>query len=179
MTARFSRSENRRSTVFIIERVVFRSNGQATTEVVLLFPMFMFFMFAFAKIFALLVLVQKLEIASYYAARRWQLESHRNVNFQTFDRGPLKSNIESYVNSYLGFGPGGRETDTTYFLGLTGPAQLSVTPTQVWQIVTLSVRTRPIRLPYLKNDGYKLEVTKYVPNRDRPIAFVLPGLEKK
>ena len=56
-------------------------NGQATTEVVLLFPLFMFFLFAFAKLFALLILVQKLEIASFYAARRWQLESHRKMAY--------------------------------------------------------------------------------------------------
>ena len=47
--------------------------GQAMTEVVLLFPIVMFFLFAFAKVFALLILMQKLEIASFNAARRWQL----------------------------------------------------------------------------------------------------------
>jgi len=46
------------------------TRGQATTEVVLLLPLFMFFLFAFAKVFAMLVLVQKMEVASYYAARR-------------------------------------------------------------------------------------------------------------
>jgi len=71
--------------------------GQATTEVVLLLPLFMFFLFAFSKIFAVLVLVQKMEIASYYAARRWQLESHRNVSFESFDDNSLCPDIESNV----------------------------------------------------------------------------------
>ncbi len=51
------------------------------TEVLLLFPMFMVILFITVKIFALLVLIQKMEIASYYAARRWQLESHLNANY--------------------------------------------------------------------------------------------------
>src|SRR5208282_3387986 len=81
------------------------SRGQATTEVVLLLPLFMFFLYAFAKIFAMLLLVQKLEIASYYAARRWQLESHRNFTYaQRMDQpgGPLQSDILAKVNGYLG-----------------------------------------------------------------------------
>src|SRR5271156_878348 len=73
-----------------------RAKGQATTEVVLLMPLFMFFLYAFAKIFAMLLLVQKLEIASYYAARRWQLESHRNATYAAqmdSPRGPLQTDI--------------------------------------------------------------------------------------
>jgi hypothetical protein len=50
-----------------------RRDGQATTEVVLLLPFFAFFAFAFVKLFALLILAQRIEIASFYAARRWQL----------------------------------------------------------------------------------------------------------
>lgn len=145
--------------------------GQAMTEVVLMFPMFMFFLFAFAKVFALLVLVQKIEIASFYAARRWQLESHRNIDFEGTDQN-LKKNIELYVSNYLGYGkPAGK------FLDLEGTgAVVTVERTQVWQVVTVSVRTRPINLPFYKTQGFKFDVTKYVPNRDRPIAFVLPGL---
>src|SRR4029077_16266121 len=79
------------------------TRGQATTEVVLLMPLFMFFLFAFAKIFAMLLLVQKLEIASYYAARRWQLESHRNVAYEGFDANALCSDIERQVACYIGF----------------------------------------------------------------------------
>jgi hypothetical protein len=162
-----------------------QAKGQATTEVVLLMPLFMFFLYAFAKIFAMLLLVQKLEIASYYAARRWQLESHRNATFAAQTDGPggpLQVNILKYVNDYLGLNGviGGPlyQTSAASFLGITGPAQLTVTPTQVWQIVTLTVNTRPINMALINTKGYTLEVTKYVPNRDRPIAFVLPGLQK-
>lgn len=148
------------------------SKGQATTEVVLLLPLFMFFLFAFSKVFALLILVQKMEIASYYAARRWQLESHRNVNFEGFDDGALKFHIEQRVREYLGFS----DARTRGFLGLQS-AGLNVTRTQVWNVVTLTVRTNPANVPLWKNQGFKFEVVKYVPNRDRPIAFVLPGLQ--
>lgn len=163
--------------------------GQATTEVVLLFPCFMFFLFAFAKIYALLMLVQKLEIASYYAARRWQLESHRNVDYASMDEGALLDDIRRKVSDYLGYGSAAGR-----FLDLQGrEATLKVDRTQVWQVVTLSVRTKPVDLPYYKTgkgagadqgpggsssraSGYTFEVKKYVPNRDRPIAFQLPGM---
>lgn len=149
--------------------------GQATTEVVLLFPIFMFFLFAFAKIFAMLILVQKMEVASYYAARRWQLESHRNVDFEGFDAGALQDSIQQNVSSYLGFG-----TSNESFLDLvhlTGPgAKFACDRTQVWNVCTLTVKTKPIDIAWMYHSpGFKFEVTKYVPNRDRPIAFVLPG----
>jgi hypothetical protein len=160
---------------------VLAQRGQATTEVVLLMPLFMFFLFAFAKIFAMLLLVQKLEIASYYAARRWQLESHRNANYTGNDLGPLKNDIQGRVNCYLGL-PGavgeGCTTASASFLGIQGAAQMTVTQTQVWQIVTLTVDTQPIQMALLHTQPHQLSVTKYVPNRDRPIAFVLPGLQQ-
>ena len=132
---------------------------------------------------ALLVLVQKMEIASYYAARRWQLESHRNVAYEGFDGGagcggPLCQDILQKVNQYLGYG-----TRNANYLDLEGAsARVDVTRTQVWNIVTLTVQTKPLRNPvfrYLSDRnkrGFRFEVTKYVPNRDRPIAFVLPGI---
>lgn len=147
--------------------------GQATTEVVLLLPLFMFFLFAFAKTFALLVLVQKMEIASYYAARRWQLESHRNVQYESHDDSVLCRDIEDKVKEYLGF----KKASARSFLGLTEATVCPVTRTQVWNVVTLTVRTSPVNAPLFKNQGFKFEVVKYVPNRDRPIAFVLPGLQ--
>ena len=45
--------------------------GQATTEVVLLFPLFVIFILFIIKIFGLLILSQKMEIAGFYAARRF------------------------------------------------------------------------------------------------------------
>ncbi|KAF0127270.1 MAG: TadE family protein [Elusimicrobia bacterium] len=165
-----------------------RRRGQAMTEVVLLFPIFMIIAFLTIKIFQLLVLVQKMEIASYYAGRRWQLESHINIAYAADDRH-LKQEIEKVVRDYLGFG-----TDAQ-------SVKLDIERTQVWNVVTITVQTKPPGLalfckypkqticatPYGQacNDGYdyicgggkKLEVVKYVPNRDRPIQFVLPGLQ--
>lgn len=145
--------------------------GQATTEVVLLLPLFMFFLFAFSKLFATLVLIQKMEVASYYAARRWQLESHRNVAHEVFDDNILRPDIEYKVKEYLGF----FDDTTKGFLGLQA-VSVDVQRTQVWNVVTLTVMTSPINIHLIQTGGYKFEVVKYVPNRDRPIAFVLPGL---
>ena len=166
-----------------------RRKGQATVETVLLLPIFFFFMFAFAKLYALLILVQKIEIASYYAARRWQLESHRNVNFQGDDAN-LQADIQERAMKYVGARPTTpQEQQNCAFLGLcpepscpcngnscVGPPGLAISRTQVWQIVTLTVCTNPVNMPFMQNSGFGFEVTKYVPNRDRPIAFVLPGM---
>jgi len=169
--------------------------GQATTEVVLLFPIFMLIVFITAKIFALLVLVQKMEIASYYAARRWQLESHLNVNYVPYDDSTLKNDIEDKVKNYLGF----NTPSIAGFLNLRS-LELDIIRTQVWNVVTLRVETNPAGIKllckyskqavctfpygqacmngydYICAGGKSLEVIKYVPNRDRPIQFVLPGL---
>jgi Flp pilus assembly protein TadG len=56
-----------------ISRHLFNRKGQATTEVVLLFPIFFILALFVIKIYGLLVVVQKTEIASFYAAKRWQL----------------------------------------------------------------------------------------------------------
>ena len=170
--------------------------GQATTEVVLLFPIFLIIVFITAKIFALLVLVQKMEIASYYAARKWQLESHRNIKYTDTDESYLKSKILDNVRDYLGFGTPPVQT----FLKLN-TASLDIQRTQVWNVVTLTVRTDPagvkilclypidkvcskpygnaceVGYKYICTSGGTLEVIKYVPNRDRPIQFELPGLQ--
>lgn len=163
------------------KQLVLPEGGQATTEVVLLLPLFMFFLYAFAKIFAMLLLVQKLEIASYYAARRWQLESHRNQQYVPTDFSALLPDIQQRVNDYMGLtsnisGPL-YATTAAKFLGIPSGATVTVTPTQVWQIVTLTVQTQPIQIALIHTPSYTLEVKKYVPNRDRPIAFVLPGLQ--
>ncbi|MBI5623134.1 MAG: pilus assembly protein [Elusimicrobia bacterium] len=148
--------------------------GQATTETVLLLPMFVFFLYAFAKIFAALVLIQKMEIASYYAARRWQLESHRNFSYVGHDEGVLALDIKRRVADYLGYG-----TRIGQFLDLDGGAPvLTIERTQVWQVVYLKVKTKPVVVSWMyRSKGYEFEITKYVPNRDRPIAFELPGMK--
>ena len=170
--------------------------GQAMTEVVLLFPLFLVIVFITAKIFALLVLVQKMEISSYYAARRWQLESHLNADWASWDDGTLKKDIEKAVSGYIGFD----SPAVTKFLNLKD-LKIDVVRTQVWNVVTLSVTTNaagvkmlckypkqavctsPYGEPclngydYICKGGKQLEVIKYVPNRDRPIQFVLPGLK--
>jgi hypothetical protein len=170
--------------------------GQAMTEVVLLFPMFLVIVFLTAKIFALLVLVQKLEIASYYAARRWQLESHLNAEHANWDETTLKKDIEKAVRGYIGF-------DTpavSKFLNLK-ELKMEVVRTQVWNVITITVITNPAGIKllckypaqavctypygaecmnghaYICQGGKQMEVIKYVPNRDRPIQFVLPGLK--
>ena len=151
-----------------------RKRGQATTEVVLLFPLFLFFLWAFAKVYVLLILVQKMEIASYYAARRWQLESHRNADYAGDDEGALRTDILGKVNEFIGFGadnPAGRALDLD-----GGSAQLDISRTQVWQVVTLTVKTKPLDLPFYKSPASPF-TSQYVPNRDRPIAFELPGVQ--
>jgi Flp pilus assembly protein TadG len=176
--------------------------GQAMTEVVLLFPIFLVVVFITAKIFALLVLVQKLEIASFYAARRWQLESHLNPDF---DDSLLQKDIEEKVSEYIGFS----NPAVAKFLNLQ-KMKMEVQRTQVWNVVTLRVYTVPrnikllcrypkqvvCKTPYGRAcmDGYEymcvdpgdhansggkmLEVIKYVPSRDRPIQFELPGVKE-
>ena len=148
-----------------------RSRGQATLETVILLPFFMFFLFAFAKIFALLILVQKMEIASYYAATRWELESHRNVAYVN-DDNVLQTDIRNDVMDYLGF----NNSQLKGFLNLAS-ANLDILRTEVWQEVTLTVKTGPVlQIGWMyKSQGLTFKVIKYVPNRDRPIQFVLPG----
>ena len=174
--------------------------SQAMTEVVLLFPVFMIVMFFIAKIFALLVLVQKMEIAAYYAARRWQLESHLNFRYaQSWDESFLKKDIKEKVAGYIGF----NSPAVKKFLNLKDNGlEIEIIRTQVWNVVTIRVYTNPAGVKllckypkgavcsgvfqnqycfsgydYICSSGKALEVVKYVPNRDRPIAFVLPGLQ--
>ena len=167
--------------------------GQATTEVVLLFPLFLILTLFIIKIYGLLIIVQKSEIASFYAARRWQLESHRAAKFsQTWDENFLLKDIEEKVQAYLGF----KNAATKKFLALRR-VSVKVERTNVWNIINLTIETHPPRLPLLcsydKRDvckypysqacfrgynficesGGKIVVTKNVPNRDRPISFLM------
>ncbi len=175
--------------------------SQAMTEVVLLFPIFMIVFFFVAKIFALLVLIQKMEVAAYYAGRRWQLESHLYSGYASgWDETFLKQNIKEKVAEYIGFNNAGIRR----FLNLKDNGlELEITRTQVWNIVSIKVYTNPAGIKllckypkqavcverfqnkycetgydFICTSGKALEVIKYVPNRDRPIAFVLPGLKE-
>ena len=173
--------------------------SQAMTEVVLLIPIFMIVTFFIAKIFALLILIQKMEIAAYYVGRRWQLESHLNVRYIQYDHTELLDSIRRVVADYLGYNKG----RISRFIGLVGNGpEIDIVRTQVWNVITIRVNTSPSRVRILCKygagnvcsgpfnnkycyEGYNfvcgggrtLEVVKYVSNRDRPIAFVLPGLQ--
>jgi hypothetical protein len=169
--------------------------GQSTTEVVLILPILMLILFFTAKIFALLVMVQKVEIASYYAARRWQLESHVGSGFEAWDEG-LRRDIKNKVMDYLGFGG-----PLAGFLQLSS-CILDVERAQALNVITLIVEMSPPRVPflcrypsnvvcaqygaacyrgydYLCVSGAALRVDKYVPNRDWPLDYFLRSLTGK
>jgi len=177
-----------------IKNTLHSRRGQATTEVVLLFPIFFILALFVIKIYALLILVQKTEIASFYAARRWQLESHHALQYaQGWDETFLKKDIEKKVQEYIGF----NKESSRKFLALR-KVTLTVERTNVWNTVTLSVKTYPPNIPFLCaydkrevckapygdacmrgynficESGGDIEVVKNVPNRDRPISFNLP-----
>ena len=157
--------------------------------------MFLIFILFLTKIFGLLVLVQKLEIASAYAAKRWQLESHTTSLYATgWDERFLKSDIQDKVADYIGF----NNSAVKNFLSLTR-MEVNINRGQVWNEVQVIVYTSPPRIgilckydrqvvcndnelrencmkgyDYICGGGRPLEVKKFVPNRDRPIPFVLP-----
>ena len=155
-------------------------SGQAMTEMVLLFPIFLFFMFGFVKVFALLILVQKVEIAAVYAASRWEFESHRNVAYNGFDSGTLLNDIKRKSMAYIGF----NNRKLSDFLDLDR-FDLKVDREAIWSTVTLTVTTVPWsrKLKFLaqqngpirRDQGLTFSKVKYVPSRDRPISYVLPG----
>jgi len=180
---------------------IFNKRGQATTEVVLLFPLFLIFIIFMTKIFGLLVLVQKMEIASAYAARRWQLESHLTAYYANgWDQTFLIPSIEKNIKDYLGF----NNPAMRAFYNLKN-VDISVEKVQYWNKVTVTVYTNPPKFAmlcrynklevckdlrirdkclkgydYVCGDGGRLQVTKHVPNRDRPIKFILPlGADNK
>ena len=173
--------------------------GQATTEVVLLFPIFFILALFIIKTYGLLIVLQKAEIASAYAARRWQMESHRAVKYtQGWDKNFLIPDIKKKVQDYIGFNtPSMRK-----FLSLR-KVDLEIERYTVWNSVKIRISTYPPRIPFLCSydkrevckkpygracmrgynficeTGGTIEVTKQVPNRDRPIAFLLPNSKKK
>ncbi|MFA6584050.1 MAG: TadE family protein [Elusimicrobiaceae bacterium] len=182
-----------------LRRQFFGKGGQATTEMVLLLPIFMLILFFIAKIFVMLVLVQKVEIAAYYAARKYQLQSHRNVMYDSQDKA-LLAHIDEYVKKYIGVTE--PRSQMAKFVGLTS-VKLDVERTQTWRIVTLTATVQPLsggikRFMCRSNvgkvcsgygedcirgyevicgqQGTDIVAVKYVPSKDRSLDFALPGL---
>lgn len=166
--------------------------GQATTEVVLLFPLFVIFILFIIKIFGLLILSQKMEIAGFYAARRFQLQSHETDYYaNTWDRRFLKKDIQKKVESYLGFDNAGMRK----FLNLS-ELKMSIETSGTWTKVVLTAHTRPPRIRFLCNynkdqvcyrdakclkgyaflceTGGEVEIIKYVGHNERPAPYQRP-----
>ncbi|MEK7288321.1 MAG: TadE family protein [Elusimicrobiota bacterium] len=149
-------------------------SGQATTEMVLLVPLFLIFAIAIVKIFAIAVMVQKMELAMYYAGRRWMLESHKNYKyFVEWDQPVLAKDIEKNIKEYLGIGDEFREK----LLGIrTQDIRLTIKPTIIYAILTLRVHARG-QIPFRPDSEKDWEVIKYVPTRDRPIRWNIPSVQ--
>ena len=165
--------------------------GQATTETVLLFPVFIIFILFIIKVFGLLVLTQKMEIAGFYAARRYQLQSHTTDYLKRWDKAWLQKDIERKVKAYLGFNNPGM----VRFLSLR-KLKLKIDTQATWVRVTMTVYTKPPRIKFLCNynklqlcedsqsclkgysflceKGGEIEVIKYVGPNDRVLPYVRP-----
>ncbi|MDR0646428.1 MAG: pilus assembly protein [Elusimicrobiota bacterium] len=168
--------------------------AQATVEVTLLLPIFVILGFFVFKVYGLLVVVQKTEIAAYYAGRRWQLESHKSLDHVPWDNNVLRKDIEDKVRDILDFNnPALKKARSLRSVSF------NVERGELWNTLTLTVRMYPPRIPFIcKYDklkvcdkpygqdclkGYNflcegggtISVTKNVVNRDRPNAWLLPG----
>ncbi len=171
---------------------VFSKRGQATTEMVLLFPVFVIFVVFIIKIFGLLVLNQKMQIAGTYAARRFQLQSHVTEYYEKgWDRRFLKKDIQRKVEEFIGFNnPGMRQ-----FLSLN-TFTLDINTDATWTKVTLTANTKPPRIrflckydkmtvceqdryclrgySFLCEEGAKIQVIKYAGKNERPTPYARP-----
>lgn len=165
--------------------------GQATTETVLLFPVMVIFILFIIKIFGLLVLTQKMEIAGFYAARRYQLQSHTTDYLTRWDRRYLQKDIQKKVEDYLGFNNPGM----VRFLSLR-KLKLDINTSGTWTKVTLTVTTAPPRIKFLCNynklqlcqneltclkgyeflceTGGEIQVIKYAGPNERVLPYVRP-----
>ncbi len=174
-----------------MRKISFSNRGQATTEVVLLFPILVIFIIFIIKIFGLLVLTQKMEIAGFYAARRFQLQSHMTDFLQRWDRRYLEKDIKKKVENYLGFNNPGMKR----LLSLRS-LTLKINRSGTWTQVKMTVRTAPPRIKFLckydklqlcKNDqncltgfaylcetGGEIEVIKYVGPNERVLPWRRP-----
>lgn len=173
--------------------------GQATTEVVVLLPLFIIFIIFLVKFFGLLILSQKMEVASMYAARRWQLESHRNLNHAAYDKNILHPNIQKKVEELVGLS----NPATRKFMDLAG-VEIAISKEDTWDKVEVSVQARPGRIgllckynkkkvceadwrirtkcyegyKYLCEGGKKMSLVKYVEKKPRAFSFTLPQIKK-
>lgn len=121
--------------------------GQATTEVVLLFPLFVILILFIIKVTGLLVLNQKMNIAASYAARRFALQSHETTFYaNTWDKRYLKPKIEEKIKDYLGM----NNTGMKKFLSLRD-FKLIIDPSNTWTKVTLVAYMAPLRIRFLCN----------------------------
>ena len=106
-------------------------SGQATTEMVLLFPVLIVFVLFIIKIFGLLVLNQKMQIAGTYAARRYQLQSHVTDFYeQGWDRRFLKKDIQRKVEDFLGVN---KKSPTAHHPPPLSPFRVTSAPTALPQ----------------------------------------------
>ena len=166
--------------------------GQATTEMVLLFPILVVFVLFIIKIFGLLVLNQKMQIAGTYAARRYQLQSHvTDFYAQGWDRRFLQKDVQRKVEEIIGFNnPGMRQ-----FLSLSA-FKMNVNTNSNWVKITLTAIIKAPRIRFLCNydkdkvcdrdryclrgynflceDGAKIEVIKYTGPNERPAPYARP-----
>ena len=164
----------------------FSRRGQATTEMVLLFPVLVVFVLFIIKIFGLLVLNQKMQIAGMYAARRYQLQSHVTDFYeQAWHRRYLKKDVQRKVEEIIGFNnPGTRQ-----FLSLNS-FKMDINTDDNWTKITLTANTKAPRIRFLCNydkdkvcdrdryclrgysflceEGAKIEVIKYAGKNERP-----------
>ena len=174
-------------------RLFSAKHGQATTEMVLLFPVFIIFLIFIIKICGLLVLNQKMQIAGTYAARRFQTQSHTTDMYRVgWDRRYLKKDIQRKVEEYIGFtNPGMRQ-----FLSLND-FKLDINTDGDWVKITLIARTKPPRIAFLCKydkdrvcdrdryclrgygflceDGAQIKVIKYAGPNERPLPYIRPG----
>lgn len=132
----------------------------------------MIFAIGIIKIFALSVMVQRMELAMYYAGRRWMLESHKNAAYASWDQNTLVKDINHYIMNFLG----GEDEFKRQFLGFKPQdIKFKVEPTIIYGVLKLNVRTKGL-IPFQPDLEKEWEVVKYVPTRDRPIRWNIPSV---
>jgi len=168
--------------------------GQATTEVVLLFPLFVIFILFIIKVAGLLILNQKMNIAASYAARRFSLQSHETTFYaKTWDKRYLVPKTEEKIKEYLGMKNQGMKK----FLNLRD-FKLQVDPSNTWTKITLIAYMNPIRIRFLCNynkdrvcgrdsnclrgyaviceTGGQIKIVRHAGHNERPAPYERPNV---